>query len=774
MTDDLPTVRLRIAIVSPYSWSYPGGVTRHIDTLARHLISLGHAVNVLSPVDPPGPLSRLLHRGSPPQAEALPTYLLPLGRTVGLPANGSMSSLMLSPRGMVRLGHELARGSYDVVHVHEPDAPAVGWLALLVARVPLVGTFHTYNEHRYSHALATALGVRLVLNHLHVRVAVSTAAEWTAARFFGGRYRVIPNGVELSPLGTRAEATDGPRVFRVLFIGAPVERKGLPFLLRAFAALHERTACELTLIGPSGADLSIPETELGWARALGKVDDRCKREELARADLLCAPSLHGESFGMVLTEAFATGTPVVASDIPGYREIVRDGVNGLLVPPGDPQALAEALYCLATDEGRREAMSRQAAASAQYYAWPRVVSSVLEAYGDAIAAPKPSTASQRLAVHVGAVPADLQPRLPARRLEPLQPAGAGSGLQTSRWHVALSGAVLVGVALLCWLSLRKVGVGAVTAALGHTRPGWAVLAVVLMSAAMVLRAVSWYTALQAALAPDRIRFLAVLRGLCIGVLVSSTLPANLGEPARALVVVRHTQRRWDNLPTIAGTVLSQSLLNIAGVVALGLITLASPALGIASRDAIAVGAAVAVLVVVAILIAPALLGRWQRSSRLRQLSALAARLRQGLNGFRHIRSALTMAGAQFGAWALQWLAVWALLVATQLDHRSGVLAAAAVLCAVNVTMAVPVTPGDIGVFQAVVAAVLHAGWHVPYSDAIAYGVLLQAAELLTALLMGVPAMLREGLSFRHLRSSAQSVVPIKLPDAAPAEVTGCR
>lgn len=764
----MPAARLRVAIVSPYSWSYPGGVTRHIEALAEHLTEQGHDVTVLAPVDPADRRSKLMHRGSAPRAQALPAYLVPLGRTLGVPANGSLSSLMASPRGILTLRRSLRRGGYDVVHVHEPDAPPVGWLTLLVARAPLVGTFHTYNEHRFSHTLASVLGVRLVLNHLHVRVAVSEAAEWTARRFFGGRYRVIPNGVHAGGPGSATATRDRAETFRVLFVGQAVERKGLPVLLRAFAAVREQMAAELTLVGPSEEDIASFGLEPSGARALGKVDEERKREELERADVLCAPSLHGESFGMVLTEAFATGTPVVASDIPGYREVVRDGVDGLLVPPGDAQALAEALYGLGASPERRASMAHQAADSAQRYAWPRVVSSVLDSYRDAIATPTAPTARQRFGVRLGLVPADHQPRVPAQRLPTLEAPSTASGPRASGWRAAISGAALVVVGLLCWLALRKVGLGAVTGALGKTRPGWVALAIGLMCAAMVLRAVSWYSALRGALPSDRVRFADVVRGLCVGVLVSSTLPANLGEPARALVLVRHTRRRWDNLPTIAGTLLSQSLLNVAGVVTLGVLTVASAGIGGGTRDAIAAGAGGAVLVVAAVLAAPALLGRARPESRLQRVSAVAARLRRGLAGFRQPRTAVGMVSGQVAAWVLQWLAVWALLVATELDHRAGFLAAAGVLCVVNVTMAVPVTPGDIGVFQAAVAAVLHAGWHVRYGDAIAYGVVLQAAELLTALLMGVPALLREGLSWRYLRAGAQSLVPVVLPGPGPS------
>ena len=187
--------RMRIAVVSPYSWTYPGGVTRHIEALAEQFISDGHHVRVLAPYDPPDTLSAVLHRGARPQALPAPDYLVPLGRTVGFKANGAVSNLVCTPASVAALHHELRTGGYDVVHIHEPVAPLAGWVATDATRLPLVGTFHSFSENRVSNGIANLIGARRVLNRLHVRIAVSEAAAWTGRRFFGGHYRVIPNGV---------------------------------------------------------------------------------------------------------------------------------------------------------------------------------------------------------------------------------------------------------------------------------------------------------------------------------------------------------------------------------------------------------------------------------------------------------------------------------------------------------------------------------------------------------------------------------------------------
>src|SRR5205823_4938159 len=188
-----------------------------------------------------------------------------------------------------------------------------------------------------------------------------------------GHYRIIPNGVHVdSERAALAALNAQGEKLRIVFVGQAVERKGLPLLLRAFEALREHIPTELTVIGPTEPELSPLMLDMRDVRVLGKVDDETKRLELEAGDVLCAPSLGGESFGMVLTEAFAAGTPVVASNIAGYRDVVRDGVDGLLVPHGDAQALAEVLRDLHDEPERRGEMARAAARDVERFAWPRV------------------------------------------------------------------------------------------------------------------------------------------------------------------------------------------------------------------------------------------------------------------------------------------------------------------------------------------------------------------------------------------------------------------
>ena len=763
---------MRIALVSPYSWTYPGGVTRHIEALAERFIEEGHHVRVLAPYDPADTLSAALHRGAAPQPLSPPEYLVSLGRTVGFKANGAVSNLSITPFGVATLHKELRTGGYDVVHVHEPVAPLLGWVATDWAGLPVVGTFHSYSESQIPNGIANFLGARRVLNRLQVRIAVSEAAAWTGRRFFGGHYRVIPNGVHVDPevLARASEKSSGDQL-RIVFVGQSVERKGLPLLLRAFEALREHIPTELTVIGPGREDLAPLMLDDRDVRVLGKVDDARKHEELERADVLCAPSLGGESFGMVLTEAFASGTPVVASDIAGYRDVLRDGVDGVLVPPADPQALAETLRDLYEEPGRRIQMARAAAADVQRFAWPRVADEVMEAYQDAIAVPQPDKAGEKVAVALGARAADLKPRVRARRIPSLEPPLTGKRSRPATFaRRGAFAAVSVGALLLAILALNKIGLDNIASALLASSPSLVVLGLGIMCGAMALRAVSWHSILQAALPKARVRLSDAMQGTFIGVLMSSTLPARLGEPSRALVVARRTGRPRENLPVVLGTVVSQTLLNIVALAVLGAVMFSSVDLFNGHQNALVVAAIAPLALLVLVLLAPVVLRHGVPGDRFGRVHALAAqargamtKVRAGLAVFRRPRLGASAALAQFGAWGLQWLSCYVLLIALGLNHQAGMAAAAAVLFAVNITAVLPATPANLGVFQAACAAVLHTGWHVGLGTGVAYGVILQAVEVTTAILMGAPALLKEGMSWREVRLRAMHATPVKLP-----------
>jgi len=791
---------VRIALVSPYSWTYPGGVTRHIEALAFELTASGHDARIIAPFDPDDPLSRRLHRGARPQSCEEPEGFVSLGRTVGLPANGAVSNMALTPHAVFTLRRELRHGGYDVVHIHEPVVPVAGWDALCCARdLPLVGTFHTYSENALTNGIAAVpLGGRRRMNHLHVRIAVSEAAAWTARRFYGGRYRIVPNGVHLDngagPAHTGVDENDladtGLPVYasadeqsphaethqpqpqlRILFIGQAVERKGLPVLLRAFEALRDQIPATLTLVGASAEEVAHMMLDDRGVHALGKVSEERKLAELARAEVLCAPSLHGESFGMVLTEAFAAATPVLASDIPGYRDVLRDGLDGLLVPAGDALALAEALRVLALDPGLRARMALAARARAERFAWPHVAAEVLDCYEQALSVGSPVTRSRRAAVRYGLVPADLLPRVPAERLPSLIPAGPPLVGRPRRLRAlrraGLAASSLAGAGLAV-VALQRVGVTRVVASLLASKPGLLAAGLALMCAAMFARALAWHSILAAAPTWRRAKRRDAMQGTFIGVLMSATLPARLGESSRALIVARRLGRARETLPVVLGTIVSQTLLNLLALVILGGVTLSSVSvLGGHDRAllliALAPLAALLVRSLVPVLVQPAAL------SPARHLHTLFAglrrsmlRLRDGLRVFAQPRRATIATVAQLGAWALQWLSCWLLLMALGLDSHAGAAAAAAVLFAVNVTAVLPATPANVGVFQAACVAVLVGAYHVSMPDAIAYGIVLQVVEVATALIMGMPALVNEGLSWREVRLRTMHAAPVKL------------
>jgi phosphatidyl-myo-inositol alpha-mannosyltransferase len=763
---------MRIALVSPYSWTYPGGVTRHIEALAESFIAAGHEVRVLAPVDPVDRRAVILHRGARPQQLVLPDYLISLGRTVGFKANGAVSNLSVTPHSVATMHKELRAGGFDVVHIHEPIAPLLGWLATDHTRLPLVGTFHTYNENKLSNGIANVFGARRVFNRLHVRIAVSEAAAWTARRFFGGHYRIIPNGVHVDPPRALAAARmPEDECLRLVFVGQAVERKGLPLLLRAFEALREHLPTELTVIGPTEQELAPLLLDATGVHALGKVDDERKRAELERAHVLVAPSLGGESFGMVLTEAFAAGTPVVASDIAGYRDVVRDGVDGILVPPADARQLAETLRDLWEAPERQADMALAAVRDVERFAWPRVAAEVIEAYEDAIATPDPEPGMQRAAVRIGLRAADLKPRVPAQRLASLQPKLGSTGNRAfAIARRAGLGVVSIGGVVLAILALQKIGVGKIAQALVTSSPAFVLLGLAVMCSAMVMRAFSWHAILKAALPRADVRLSDAMQGTFIGVLMSSTLPARLGEPSRALVVARRTGRPRENLPVVLGTVVSQTVLNIVALIILGAVMFSSVNLFNGHENALLFAALAPLALLIIVLLAPVLLrhGAISRFGRLHaalaQMRRAMTRVRAGLTVFQRPRLGLIATVAQLGAWALQWLSCYILLVALGLGHQAGMAGAAAVLFAVNITAVLPATPANLGVFQAACAAVLHTGWHVGAGTGVAYGVILQAVEVTTAIVMGMPALLKEGMSWREVRLRAMHAAPVKLPE----------
>lgn len=362
---------MKVVLVSPYSWTTPGGVGGHVGHLGAALRRRGHEVRVLAPAD----------------GEVEPGVIA-LGRSLPVPYNGAVARLAFGPRVAGRVRVALRRASPDIVHVHEPFAPSVGLLAVLASKAPCVATFHASAPGSRAYR-AAAPALRPLFRRLVVRIAVSEEARRTVERVFGDGIRLIPNGVDAA----RFAGVPQPRGSTVLFVGRLERRKGARVLMDAFVRLRERRpGASLVIVGEgaerAACEASLPEAARPDVIFLGRVEAETLPEVMGGAALVCAPSLGGESFGVVLLEAMAAGRPVVASSIPGYAAVVRDGVDGLLVPPGDVEALSEALERVLADPERGRAMGAAGRERAARYDWAVVAAEVEEAYREALAAPR--------------------------------------------------------------------------------------------------------------------------------------------------------------------------------------------------------------------------------------------------------------------------------------------------------------------------------------------------------------------------------------------------
>ena len=367
---------MKVGIVVPFSWSFWGGVIDHAQCQAEALRELGHDARIICGNDPPGTFTRLLHPRTG-RHDVPPPHVLPIGRSVIVPANGTLPNIILSPPAVFRMRRLLERERFDLLHLHEPMTPIPCVASLALARTPLVATFHASGELSWLKIAKPVWG--FLVDRLDHRIAVSEQARDSAARYFPGDYEIVPNGVVIP-----GEADPGDRDQRVVFVGRQEPRKGLHVLLRAWPEVFRQTGARLRLIGadPLSVRLLLARERLSdeGVDVLGIVDRETRTRELLRAKALAAPSLGGESFGMVLTEAFACATPAVASDIPGYREVMTAG-TGLAVPPGDARALAQALIALLEDEPRRRSLGAAARElAAERYAWSDIGARLVSIY----------------------------------------------------------------------------------------------------------------------------------------------------------------------------------------------------------------------------------------------------------------------------------------------------------------------------------------------------------------------------------------------------------
>lgn len=399
---------MKIALVSPYDWSYPGGVRDHIRHLAAELRAREHNVRILTPAT--GAEARKVEYG---------TYKL--SWAASLKVNGSVARPSLSPQVHSTLRQVLKREHFDVVHLHEP---MVSGLPIAVLRMRdeidavYVGTFHAWARHGLTSTpewayMSTKPLLQRYIKRLDGRIAVSPAAAEFISRFFPSDYRIIPNGVDVErfahaqPLPQFADGRPN-----VVFLGRIEQRKGLRYLLSAIPAIREQCPTARFLIGGDGplrADYEAYVMRNGWqdVHFLGRVSDDDLPALYASATVMCAPSTGGESQGIVLLEAMSAGCAVVASDIPGYRTVIEDAINGLLVKPRDPEHIAWAITYVLLDPERRRHLAEAARVRAQEYAWDRVAREIESYYLEVIAAPRSTRRppmrqiSGGIAAHVG-------------------------------------------------------------------------------------------------------------------------------------------------------------------------------------------------------------------------------------------------------------------------------------------------------------------------------------------------------------------------------------
>jgi phosphatidylinositol alpha-mannosyltransferase len=373
--------RMKVGIVVPYSWSFWGAVVEHAELQADALRRLGVETRTIMGNDPPGSFTRVLHprlgrHGLPPQD------VIPVGRSVIVPANGSLPNIVLSPRSVFRINRALQRERFDVLHLHEPMTPAICTATLALARMPMVATFHAHGALGWMRIGKPVWG--FLADRLDARVAVSEHALRSAQTWLPGDYEVVPNGVLIPE-----HAGAGAREHRVLFVGRQEPRKGLHVLLRAWPEIHRRTGAVLRIAGadPLAVRLLLSRERVSddGIYVLGFLSQEELTRELLSVKALVAPSLGGESFGMVLTRAFACATPVVASDIPGYREVMTPEA-GVGFPAGDVAALTEAVVALLEDEPRRHALGEGARRLAvTRYSWEDIAQRLVSIYERVVA-----------------------------------------------------------------------------------------------------------------------------------------------------------------------------------------------------------------------------------------------------------------------------------------------------------------------------------------------------------------------------------------------------
>ncbi len=362
---------LKVGIVSPYGYPHPGGVNEHVRYTYEALRRLGHDVWIITS-----------KYGRERESEG---HVIRLGTGWAAPANGSVGRVTLGLRFKRQAREVLDAHGFDILHFHEPFVPFLSPTVLDQSRTVNVATFHAFGGFSPSYWIGKRFAGGLA-ELLHGRIAVSGAARHFISRYFPGEYEIIPNGVELDRY-TSAEPYEALRdgTLNILFVGRLEERKGLIHLLKAYHRLRKRKVDARLLVVGGGPKLREYTRFVGLrgirdVEFLGRVSDEEKVRYFASADIYCAPNTGQESFGIVLLEAMAAGVPIVASDIHGFKRVVERNVQGILVEPRNPRAIAAALYTLARDPDLRHEMGEAGRARAPEFSWERVTERIVDFY----------------------------------------------------------------------------------------------------------------------------------------------------------------------------------------------------------------------------------------------------------------------------------------------------------------------------------------------------------------------------------------------------------
>ena len=363
---------LKLALVSPYDHSYRGGVTDHINSLAYQFRSWGHRVKVIGPC-------------SDPDNVADPDFI-PMGRPVPIPSGGSIARVSLSIWLYPRIRDMLEREAFDLIHLHEPFAGFTSLWTIKASETVNIGTFHTNGGHKVYHVGGKRLA-QPYLRKIHGRIAVSETARKFIKGNFPGDYEIIPNGIQVDNFGPDIRPFEHLRdgKLNILFLGRLDKRKGLKYLLGAYSRLKwDWPDTRLIVVGPGSPDIDsqhiIGERNLQDVMFVGGVSEEDKARYFRSADVYCSPATGKESFGIVLLEAMASGAPIVASRIDGYSDVIKDGYDGVLVPPKDEAALASTIERLLRDKILRSSLSSNGLESVQEYRWDRVAQRVMDHY----------------------------------------------------------------------------------------------------------------------------------------------------------------------------------------------------------------------------------------------------------------------------------------------------------------------------------------------------------------------------------------------------------